>query len=57
LYFRFIDMPVRRHIQDERLTNSVPLFSSRIDKSAMSSIKPVSTAKTIEVNTYTVKPV
>ena len=45
-------MPVRRHIQDERLTNSVPLFSSRIDKSAMSSIKPVSTAKTIEVYTY-----
>lgn len=45
---RFIDMPVRRHIQDERLTNSVPIFSSRIDKSAMSSIKPVSTAKTIE---------
>lgn len=44
-------MPIKRHIQDERLTQSVPVFStsSRADKSAMSSTKPGSTAKFTEV--------
>ncbi|CAG2255121.1 FBXW7 [Mytilus edulis] len=47
---RFVDMPIKRHIQDERLTQSVPVFStsSRADKSAMSSTKPGSTAKFTE---------